>query len=177
MRRLLIYLLVAPFLCSCAGVRDVGGVTGKACILENVPFFPQEDYQCGPASLAGVLNYWGVHVPPQDITRDIYSRSARGTLDMDLVFYAERRGLKAILYKGSREDLKERINSGYPLIVLVDLGFWVYQQNHYMVVIGYHENGVIVNSGREQNKVLSWDGFLGSWERANFWTLLISGKG
>ena len=24
----------------------------------EVPFFPQEDFQCGPAALATVLNYW-----------------------------------------------------------------------------------------------------------------------
>lgn len=28
-------------------------------IIKKVPFYPQETFQCGPASMAEVLNYWG----------------------------------------------------------------------------------------------------------------------
>jgi len=42
--------------------------------------------------------------------------------------------------------LKKNIDSGYPLIVLVDYGFWAFHSNHFMVVVGYNEDGVIVNS-------------------------------
>ncbi len=48
-------------------------------MIENVPFYPQETYQCGPASLAGVLNYWRIPEKPDDIAKDIFSENARGT--------------------------------------------------------------------------------------------------
>ena len=32
-------------------------------------FFDQEDYQCGPSVLAGVLNFYGIHVLPEKIER------------------------------------------------------------------------------------------------------------
>lgn len=143
-------------------------------LIENVPFFPQETFQCGPASLSGVLNYWGVDVSPEEIATEIYSPSARGTLNLDMVLYAEKKGLKAIHYRGNVDDIKNKIYLGYPVIVLVDLGFWFYQQNHFMVVVGYHENGFIANSGKDPLKPIPLRDFIKAWERTKSWTLLIT---
>ncbi len=78
-RRLRILTCVLPLLFSCAGVPDVRESTAPR-IIENVPYYAQEAYQCGPASLASVLNYWRVGVSPEDIAAEIYSESAKGTL-------------------------------------------------------------------------------------------------
>ena len=142
-------------------------------LLNNVPFYPQEEYQCGPSSLAGVLNYWGVHVSPDDIAKEIYSKSARGTLTIDMVLYAQKMGLSATHYRGSVDNLKKNIDSGYPIIVLVDYGISLYQVNHFMVVIGYNEHGVIVNSEKENGKFIPEEDFTKSWEKTKYWTLLI----
>lgn len=143
-------------------------------LIQNVPFFPQEIYQCGPASLAGVLNYWGILIIPEEIASEIYSRSAKGTLNVDMAWYAEKKGLKADFYKGSVEDLKNKIDSGFPLMVMVDYGFGLVRQNHFMVVVGYSDDRIIVNSGREQLKKISLKSFTKSWERTKFWTLWIT---
>ncbi|BCB96718.1 peptidase C39 [Dissulfurispira thermophila] len=145
----------------------------KTILINAVPFYPQEDYQCGPASLAGVLNYWGISVAPDDVARDIYSASARGTLNIDMVLYASKIGLYALQYIGNWDDLKKNINNGYPMIVLVDYGFSVYQANHFMVVVGYNDKGVIVNSGKTEHMFIDKEKFLKIWKRTNYWTLLI----
>lgn len=145
-------------------------------IIENVPFYPQEMYQCGPASLAGVLNYWGIDVSPEEIAAEIYSQSARGTLNIDMVLYVEKKGFKANQYEGSFEDIKRNIDLSYPLVVMVDYGFWIYQQNHFMVVFGYHENGIMVHSGKDRHKFIPLNDFLKSWKRTKSWTLLITPK-
>jgi ABC-type bacteriocin/lantibiotic exporter with double-glycine peptidase domain len=147
-----------------------------ADIIRGLPFYPQEDYQCGPASLASVLNYWGGAVTPGDVAEDIYSRSARGTLNIDMALYAEARGLDASFYSGGLPDVKSKIEAGYPLIVLVDLGFSFYQVNHFMVVVGFRNDGVIVNSGKEERKFIPTGEFLKSWEKTKFWTLFIKRK-
>jgi ABC-type bacteriocin/lantibiotic exporter with double-glycine peptidase domain len=165
-------ILLALF--SCAGPSSSSLPTKGARIVEGVPFYPQEEYQCGPASLAGVLNYYGLKVTPAEIAAEIFSRHARGTLDMDMVFYAQKKGLKAEQYSGSFEDLRRSIDSRQPLIVLVDQGFWVYQKSHFMVVVGYDEKGVRVNSGKEEQKFLSQGSLSKTWERAKFWTLKIT---
>ncbi len=166
-------MLILAFLLSCAGARRVA-LPETVELIENVPFFPQQQYQCGPASLAGVLNYWGVDISPEEIAEEIYSKSARGTLDVDMVLYAERDNLKARHYEGSLENIRTNIDSKQPLIVLVDDGFWIYQNSHFMVVVGYDQNGIVANSGKDQYKYIPFHGFLRSWKRTEFWTLLVT---
>ena len=45
-----------------------------------------------------------------------------------------------------------------------------------MVVVGYNEDGVIVNSGKDKGKFIPEEDFIKSWERTKFWTLLIKKK-
>ncbi len=142
----------------------------------NVPFFPQEDYQCGPASLAGVLQFWGSNADVREIAGEIFSKSARGTLTIDMLLYAEKKGYAALQYSGGLNDLESKIRAGYPLIVLVDYGFSVYHKEHFMVVIGYDADGLIVNSGKSEKLYVSKEDFLRTWEKTNNWTLWIKSK-
>ncbi|MGO9379726.1 MAG: C39 family peptidase [Dissulfurispiraceae bacterium] len=48
----------------------------NSVVIRDVPFFPQEDYQCGPASLAGVLHFWKSDVSVVEIAGQIFSKSA-----------------------------------------------------------------------------------------------------
>lgn len=174
------YLFIALFvffLHSCAAVNN-GSMpeSGHKRVISNVPFYAQEAYQCGPASLAGVMNYWKIDVTPDDIAKEIYSKSAKGTLNIDMIIYPQKKGLFAEQYSGNMQDLKKNIDSGYPLIVLVDYGFWAVQSNHFMVVVGYNEDGVIVNSGKDKSKFISEGDFIKIWEKTKFWTLLIKRK-
>jgi ABC-type bacteriocin/lantibiotic exporter with double-glycine peptidase domain len=166
-------ILVIISLISCATGREISG-SGEKHIITGVPFYAQEAYQCGPASLAGVLNFWGVEADPGMISKEIFSRSARGTLNLDMVLYAQKRGLYALQYAGNMDDLRKNIDSGHPLIVLVAYGFSLYEVDHFMVVTGYYDNGVIVNSGREQKKFMDEGDFLKIWAKANYWTLLLN---
>ena len=169
-----ISLLLFATLFSCSTPDKVRVDSGR--VIEGVPFYPQERYQCGPASLAAVLNYWGVKVSPEEIASEIYSKTAKGTLDIDMITYVLAKGLEAEIFAGGMKDITRSIDEGYPLIVLVDYGFWVYQQNHFMVVVGYDSNGVIVNSGSERLKFILSGDFLKLWEKTNFWTLSVRRK-
>lgn len=160
-----------PFMLTCASASLVKSTQNR--IITQIPFFPQVDYQCGPASLAAVLTYRGATVTPAGIAAEIFSRSAKGTLDMDMVFYAEGKGLKVKRYQGTPEDIRRNIDSGNPLIVLIDYGFWVYEKGHYQVIVGYNDRGFIVNSGQDRELFVSEAEFLKAWKKANFLTLLI----
>jgi ABC-type bacteriocin/lantibiotic exporter with double-glycine peptidase domain len=145
-----------------------------ARIIENVPFYAQSKNQCGPASLASVLNYYGVAVTPDEIAAEIFSKSAKGTLNLDMLIYPGKKGLNAAQYSGSIEDIRTNINAGKPLIVLVDYGFSFYTQHHFMVVIGYTDSGFVVNSDVFQRQFVALEKFTAAWQKANNWTLLIS---
>ena len=168
----LAFLMIIPWVLSCATTVAMMPATGNR-IIAPMPFFPQDDYQCGPAALAAVLTYRGTATTPDMIAAEIFSGSARGTLDMDIVFYAEQKGLKVKRYTGSPGDVKRNIDRGNPLLVLTDDGFWVYEKGHYMVIIGYNDRGFIVNSGKDQELFISEAEFLPIWKKANYLTLLI----
>ncbi len=143
--------------------------------ISDVPFFPQSKYQCGPAALANVLNYYGCRVTPDEIAEEIYNKRFKGTLSIDLTLFARRMGFNASAFKGSISDLKDYISKERPLIVFQDLGYPLLPVRHFSVVIGYDDaKGILVlHSGKRSNKVISYERFLRSWAKMDYWTLLI----
>lgn len=142
----------------------------------KVPFYPQVSFQCGPASLAGVLNYLGEGVTPDEIAEAVFRRDIRGTVTLDMVLYARKKGFFAEWYNGSADDIQRSIDEGVPLIIMVDFGLAFVRKNHFMVVVGYTPEDVIANSGKTHEKLISWKYFLSSWNRTKRWTLRIQQK-
>ncbi|MEE4352654.1 MAG: C39 family peptidase [Desulfatiglans sp.] len=166
--------LGAFILSSCVGA-PAHRTSGDYHLIEEVPFYQMDSYQCGPASLAAVMNYWKADVLPGDIAAEIYSQSAQGTLGIDMAMYAKSKGFHAKQYKGNIEDIRYNIRSGYPVIVLIDYGFWVYQKNHFMVIVGYNDQGIFTNSVKG-TILVTWKRFVKLWSKTGSWTLLISPK-
>ena len=167
-------LCLSPLCLSCKTTEDLHSLQTFKTIIQDVPFYPQDEYQCGPASLAAVMNYWRISVSQQEIKEEIFSQTARGSLNIDLMLYAQRKGLIARQYSGSLDDLITNINKGIPLIVLVDYGFSFVQRNHFMVVVGYSTKGIIAHSGKTRELFISEDDFLRRWEKTDYWTLLLT---
>jgi predicted double-glycine peptidase len=172
---LLALFLLASVSCATSSMRPNGG----AVIIKDVPFFAQEAYQCGPASLAEVMDYWygkmgaSRRVTPEEIAASIYSPSARGVLGLDLELYARKQGFETEQYSGSVDDLKKQVDRGVPAIIFVDYGFLGYEVNHFMVVTGYTKSGVVVNSGRVQSQTISGRELERIWKKNRYWTLLL----
>ena len=60
--------------------------------LADVPFFPQVEYQCGPAALATALASSGVAVTPGDLVSQVYIPARKGSLQIEMMAAARRRG-------------------------------------------------------------------------------------
>jgi ABC-type bacteriocin/lantibiotic exporter with double-glycine peptidase domain len=168
----LFLIVIVVCMSSCLSVHGIHESSANI-IIKDVPFYSQETYQCGPASLAMVMNYLKVMVKPEEIAEDIYSKSAHGTLNFDMVLYAQRKGLSALQYKGNLSDIHKNIGDGNPLIVMVDYGYSFYEASHFMVIVGYNEAGIIVNSGKMKDHFIPEKEFLKAWEKTNYWTLII----
>jgi ABC-type bacteriocin/lantibiotic exporter with double-glycine peptidase domain len=176
----LLAFLLPVALIGCAvspeGTSSAFPASARSGKVENVPFYSQLAYQCGPASLAGVLNFYGDTVTPDQIARAIFRDNIHGTVTLDMVIYAREKGFSARWYSGSAYDIQCAVDGDVPLIVMVDLGFATLSKYHYMVVVGYEPEGVIVNSGKEREKLIRWDRFLSCWKRTKSWTLRIEPK-
>ena len=174
-RVLAVPALLVLWSCVTSGLPPFSPPPGAAR-LDQVPFFPQLDYQCGPAALAEVLNYYGKSVTPEEVAGAIFRPKIRGTVTLDMVLYAREQGLSARWFNGSVADIVRAIDDGVPLIVMVDFGFARISKNHFMVVLGYGPDGIVVNSGASRETLIVWKEFLPDWERATRWTLRIEPK-
>ncbi|MDH4100169.1 MAG: PA2778 family cysteine peptidase [Nitrospirota bacterium] len=142
--------------------------------LSEVLFHPQEDYQCGPASLAMLLNWSGDAVTPDDLVSQVYSPARKGSLQPDMITATRRHGRIAYPLSGM-ENLLAEIAAGNPAIVLQNLGLSWYPVWHYAVVIGYdlEEKTVILRSGKTRREVLSMKLFERTWARSGKWGMLV----
>ena len=143
--------------------------------VKQVPFYPQTQYQCGPASLATVLNYWGRHVTPEQIAQEIYRPGMKGTLSLDLWQYAKAQDFQASVRQGSWEFLETQVSRERPIIAFLNLGFRQVPLGHFLVVVGVdpEDKSVIAYSGVEKNQRIPFDRFKKAWEKTNYWSLLI----
>lgn len=176
---LLVLCLVS---CSCASAPSVHGAEDASHVhriyVPGVPFYPQEAYQCGPASLAAVLNYWGKAVTPEEIAAAIYSPRLKGTLSLDMWQYARAQDLEADMRNGSLEDLRGHLEQHIPVIAFLNLGYRWLPVGHFVVVVGLDPDAhsVITYSGTEQDSRISYDRFLDAWQKTKFWALVVRPK-
>ena len=146
-----------------------------AGLLLQVPFFPDHADQCGPSVVASVLTFWGTPVTPTEIKQEIYTAHLKGSLSIDMMLAAQRRGFKAHLYSGSPEDLKSELGKGHPVIAFLNRGFTFLPVGHYVVINGFDDarQGLIIHSGMYKNKFISYKRFSSFWDKTQHSTLLI----
>jgi hypothetical protein len=143
--------------------------------LTQVPFYPQEDYYCGPAALAMVLNAAGVKVTPEDLVDQVYLPGRKGSLQVEMLAAARRRGLVAYELDPKVTDMLREVAAGSPAIVLENYGpFDWWPVWHYSVVVGYDLDRleVIRRSGVRQRRPTPLPVFEKIWKHENYWAMV-----
>lgn len=146
---------------------------GASHIISGVPFVMQDSEYCGPASLSSVLSYYGDTVDQKTIGKAVYSPKLQGALITDLENYGGARGFQTKIGRGRTKEIKEFLSENKPVIVLVDLGFWVISKQHYLVVYGYNEQGFLAHNGFEAAHLYPYEEFEKIWEKAGSSFLLV----
>lgn len=143
--------------------------------LDDVPFFPQTQYQCGPAALATVMQYRGVDITPDQLTDQVYIPQKQGSLQIEMVAATRKQGLMPYPLAPKMNDLLTEVANGNPVLVMQNLGynwkpFW-----HYAVVIGFDINSkeLILRSGETKRWQTTLKTFERTWARTDHWGLVI----
>jgi tetratricopeptide (TPR) repeat protein len=143
--------------------------------LTQVPFFPQEKYQCGPAALATVLQASGIETSPEELVTEVYLPGRKGSLQVELVAAARTRDRIAYPVTQDLPSLLRQIAADTPVLVMENLGVKLVPIWHYAVVVGYDlEAGTLVlRSGTKQRRVVGMRRFMSTWNRAQRWGLAV----
>lgn len=147
--------------------------------LLNVPFFSQEDYQCGPATLAMALHSAGQQVTPEVLKAEVYLPGRQGSLQVEMLATPRRYGMIAYRLAPRLNNVLSEVATGTPVIVLQNLGLSWLPVWHYAVVVGYDLDHaeIILRSGREQRQVLPLSTFERTWARGEHWAMVVMPNG
>lgn len=170
---------LSVFLVSCASVppwpetTDAGKPTAVTQL--DVPFFPQERYQCGPAALATMLSSQDVAVVPDDLVPQVYLPEREGSLKVELVAAARRYGMLVYPLTSDLADLLAELDAGHPVLVMQNLGFDWFPQWHFAVVIGYDaaEQDLILHTDTRRANRQPMSVFYRTWQRADRWAAVV----
>jgi hypothetical protein len=142
--------------------------------LQSVPFFPDQDYQCGPAALATVLAASGAPVPMKTLVDEVWLPSRRGSLQLEMLAAPRRHGRLSYRLAPAYGDQLREVAAGNPVIVLQDVGM-LGTQWHYAVVNGFdYESGTIfLRSGTERRLEMPFTAFERTWMKGQYWAMVV----
>lgn len=141
----------------------------------DVPFFPQEDYQCGPAALATVLGHSGVRVTPAKLVGEVYLPSRKGSLQIEMLAAPRRYSRVPYQLAPRYADLLREVAAGNPVVVLQDVGP-MFTQWHYAVVNGfdYSTGSIFLRSGTKPRKEMPFTAFEREWMKSDYWAMVVT---
>jgi hypothetical protein len=143
--------------------------------LSQVPFFPQEEYQCGPAALATVLSHSGVRVAPEALVDQVYLPARKGSLQVEMLATPRRYGRVSYLLAPRYADLLREVAAGNPVVVLQDVGP-MFTQWHYAVVNGfdYPSGTLYLRSGTKPRQEMPFTAFEREWMKSGYWAMVVA---
>jgi predicted double-glycine peptidase len=153
----------------------------------DVPFIRQEKDGCGAASIAMVMQYWlRQHAGPADdaaadmtaIQRSLYSSKDRGIRASEMEHYFQQHGFQTFAFAGKRDDLRQHLEKGRPLIVALKPSM-LETSLHYVVVVGVDpEKDLVLLNDAAQRKLVKKErsSFEREWSAVGRWTLLALPK-
>ncbi len=172
--------LLLALLAGCSATPPLpAGLQPRHVELSAVPWFAQDAYQCGPATLAMVLNHQGAALTPEQLAPDIYLPGRQGSLQIELVAATRRQQKLAYVLEPRLDALLTELAAGRPAIVLQNLGLNWLPRWHYAVAIGYDldRRELLLRSGDERLQRLPLSTFDRTWERGGRWALLVLSPG
>lgn len=147
----------------------------RSAELAQVPFFPQDEYQCGPAALAMALAYSGVRTRPEALVGEVWLPARRGSLQLEMLATPRRHARLGYRLAPRYADLLREVAAGNPVVVLQDVGALLTEW-HYAVVNGfdYGTGTILLRSGLQVRQQMSFTAFERSWMPGGYWAMVVT---
>lgn len=172
---ILFLLVVAIAGCAAGPEHLVLRAAGEPVELVDVPFFAQDEFQCGPAALATVLVHEGLDVTPQALKSRIYIPGRRGSLQAELLAATRSHGLVPYVLPKSLAPKLDEVRAGRPVLLLQNLGFERWPVWHYAVLVGFdpERDRFLLRSGTTRLEQTRARRYLTRWDRAGRWSMVV----
>ncbi|HEY0824231.1 MAG TPA: PA2778 family cysteine peptidase, partial [Ramlibacter sp.] len=143
--------------------------------LAQVPFFPDDKYQCGPAALAMAMTSAGSRVSAASLVDEVWLPARNGSLQLEMLAAPRKHGLVSYLLSPQYGDLLREVAAGNPVIVLQDVGTML-PQWHYAVVNGFdYDSGTIyLRSGLQFRQQMPFTYFERTWMPGKYWAMVVT---
>lgn len=148
------------------------------CKIAGVPRIKQLTNYCGPATLAAVMQYYGIETSQEVVGKAVYNALSGATSGADMLYYARQQGMAAYSWNTNIDDLKLKLSAGMPVIAL--------QQNsredtsgHFRVITGYNDKldkFYVMDPYYDNIKELTYKEADRLWRRMGFWALIVMPK-
>jgi tetratricopeptide (TPR) repeat protein len=142
--------------------------------LDDLAFFPQRDYQCGPAALATVLAAVKPEATLEALIEQVYLPARKGSLQLEMLTAPRRYGLVSYQLAPRFEDVLREVAAGNPVVVLQDYGAGPFSIWHYAVVAGYDfpKNELVLRSGEKRRLVMPLGILEYTWKGSGYWAMV-----
>lgn len=147
----------------------------RAVHLADTPFFPQTELQCGPATLATLLQAIGRPVSPADLTPQLFVPERGGSLQIEMLAAPRRHDALATRLPERLEAVLRELAAGHPVGVMQNLALDWIPMWHFAVLIGYDldRGEAILRSGTTREQRLDLLTFERTWARARRWAFAV----
>lgn len=179
LRALLLTLAMALTLSSCASAptldqQSLARLSSQHQLLEEVPFHAQRDYQCGPATLAMVLEASGQPVAVDTLIPQVFLPDRQGSVQPEMLATVRRQGRIPYVIPGDFNALLQELDAGHPVAVMQNLSLPAFPMWHYAVAIGYDvpSKQLTLHSGTESARQVAFDRFDATWARSQRWAFV-----
>ncbi|MGZ8154349.1 MAG: PA2778 family cysteine peptidase [Burkholderiales bacterium] len=142
--------------------------------LTDAPFFPQREYQCGPAALATALAYFKVPVTADDLVAQVYIPERKGSVPVEMLAAPRRYGMVSYALAPKFEDVLREIAAGTPVVVLQNYGIGPFKRWHYATAVGYDAKvgSLTLRSGEWRRWWMPLAVFEYTWKDSGYWAMV-----
>lgn len=173
-----VVLLTLLMLAGCAMSPRLAETTTQAIppqrLIQDVPFHAQRDFQCGPASLAMVLNYADIDVAVETLIPQVFIPGREGSVQPEMLAATRRHGRIPFVLDNTFDALLTELATGHPVVVMQNLSLPAWPMWHYAVAIGYDlpTSTMTLHSGEEAQRQESFRRFDATWARSDRWAFV-----
>lgn len=147
----------------------------RAVHLAETPFFAQTELQCGPATLATLLQAIGRPVTPAQLTPQLFVPERGGSLQLEMLAAPRRHDALATRLPERLDAVLRELAAGHPVGVMQNLALDWAPMWHFAVLIGFDldRQDVILRSGTTREQRIDLLTFERTWARAGRWAFAV----